>query len=361
VPFTQFSGASVGSTGLGLAICQRICRMMGGDIAVESTFGRGSTFTVSVLCGLPAAAGRAAATRTPDVAEARTLQSTSETGAWLLSGHMQREVMTRHAGMAHEMPLTVLLADDYEVNRMVQHAQLEQLGYRTDAVANGEEVLRALHARPYDVVLMDIRMPVMDGLEATRLIRGRSDGRQPFIVAVTASAQSGDQQKFVAAGMDAFISKPVVLGELAAVLERAFLAKNQGKPATVPDDMIEIDPVTLELEPLYSSLGSLADGLLQKVIPVFLRELPGRELALKEAFRRGDAQALAQVCHGLKGASRSIGGTEFANECERCEQRGYAGELPRASELESLLDLGRRTGRALAARLKGLNAVQRAG
>jgi CheY-like chemotaxis protein/HPt (histidine-containing phosphotransfer) domain-containing protein len=262
--------------------------------------------------------------------------------------------------MAVNKPLTVLLADDYEVNRMVQHAQLGQLGYRADAVANGEEVLRALHARPYDVVLMDIRMPVMDGLEATKMIRERKNGPQPFIVAVTASALSGDREKFVASGMDAYISKPVELGQLAAVLEQAFAAVRHDNREPGPEDMVEIEPVTLELGPLYARLGPAADDLLRKVIPVYLRELPRRGESLSEAFESNDAQTFAQICHGLKGASSSVGAAELASFCERHEQRGYAGILPVASELESLLDLSRRTGRALADRLRALGSARHA-
>ena len=94
------------------------------------------------------------------------------------------------------------MAEDYEANRMVQLAQLEQLGYATDAVANGEEVIRALAARDYDVVLLDIGMPVLDGVETARRIRARRRARQPFLVAVTAGTAAVDRAKFKSAGFD---------------------------------------------------------------------------------------------------------------------------------------------------------------
>ncbi|MCX6953461.1 MAG: response regulator, partial [Verrucomicrobia bacterium] len=128
--------------------------------------------------------------------------------------------------IGEEFPLEVLLAEDNAVNQKVALRFLERLGYRADAVANGIEVLTTLEARRYDLVLMDLQMPEMDGLEASRQIRARFPAdRQPRIIALTANAMQGDRELCLAAGMDDYISKPVKMHEISAAIRRQF-----GKP-----------------------------------------------------------------------------------------------------------------------------------
>ena len=116
----------------------------------------------------------------------------------------------------------VLLADDNRVGQRVTHALLRRLGYQADVVASGAEVLTALQAKPYDIVLMDVYMPEMDGLTTTREIRsGHVADRQPYVIALTASAAEGDKQECLNAGMDDYLSKPVTIADLRAALERA--------------------------------------------------------------------------------------------------------------------------------------------
>jgi CheY-like chemotaxis protein/HPt (histidine-containing phosphotransfer) domain-containing protein len=260
---------------------------------------------------------------------------------------------------AIDRPLSVLLADDYEANRMMQQAQVEQLGYRVDAVANGEEVLRALHVRNYDVVLLDIRMPVMDGLECAMRIRARTRETQPFIAAVTSGTSSQDRAEIRKAGIDAYIAKPVELGELAGVLREAY-EKKLGDPGEL-EDTATVEPVELEFGHLHDRLGSVADQLLRRVIPAYLRELPDREARMRTALGAQDAEAVAQLCHGLKGASRVVGATELAAICDQLEQDAYAGMLPDTTRADQLLDLARRTARELRNRLAVLETRGGAG
>jgi signal transduction histidine kinase/CheY-like chemotaxis protein len=190
-PFFQVQGPMArreGGTGLGLAISRRLCELMGGTMWFESQEGVGSTFHFTVA---------AEAVAPTDVA--------SPAGA----------VGRRRSDDAG---LRVLVAEDNPVNQRVVLLFLERLGHHADVVPDGHEVLRALEARTYDVVLMDMRMPEMDGLEATRIIRRRWPDRRPLVVGVTANAVAGDRKQCLAAGMDGYLSKPFSMDELADVL-----------------------------------------------------------------------------------------------------------------------------------------------
>ena len=222
-PFSQVDSSTTrlyGGSGLGLAICKRLVEKMGGDIGVESEPGHGSVFTVKIPIIVPAA-GSAEPQHTefqpsPSLPahDSPPPDQTSSAAA----------PVSQLGGLATDS-LQILVAEDSRLNRAVVKLTLERLGHRVETVANGREALEAVKRQAYDVVLMDVRMPEMDGLEATRQIREyealRQNGKRSFIVALTADVLTGDREKCINSGMNDFLSKPLNPEALKAVLERS--------------------------------------------------------------------------------------------------------------------------------------------
>jgi PAS domain S-box-containing protein len=201
-PFSQVDSSitrKYGGTGLGLAICQRLCALMGGEIGVTSEIGQGSLFRFTI---------RGRVVRTPEEPPSARVYAPR----W-------------DAQLARRLPLQVLVAEDNPINQQVIQMMLQRLGYTPDLVANGQEVVTALRQRAYDLILMDVQMPEMDGLTATRQVRGQFS-RQPWIIGLSANAFAEDQEVALAAGMDDYLVKPLKMEDLVWVLQQVPCARS---------------------------------------------------------------------------------------------------------------------------------------
>lgn len=183
-----------GGTGLGLAISEKLVHLMGGQISVESQVGEGTIFSFTIL------------TRAGEIVPVE-IEKSAEV----------QETMSVSFGASY--PLRILIAEDNIINQQLIRQILGNLGYAPDCVENGLLAVQAVREKDYDMILMDVQMPEMDGLEATREIR-ETPGRQPVIVALTANAMRGDREDCLNAGMDDYISKPVRLDELMRLLKK---------------------------------------------------------------------------------------------------------------------------------------------
>jgi signal transduction histidine kinase/DNA-binding response OmpR family regulator/HPt (histidine-containing phosphotransfer) domain-containing protein len=230
-----------------------------------------------------------------------------------------------------QAPLRILLAEDNVVNQRMAQLLLERLSQTADVVSNGLEAVNAAVQLPYDLILMDVLMPEMDGLDATREIRKRLPrDRQPRIVAMTANALSGDRERCLAAGMDDYISKPVQLDELAKVMQR--------KPVHL--DTPPISPPRLEtpsvvefrqeaIDRLVSATGARGAVL---VLGTMIDSAPRLLEALESALRSGDAGSFSRSAHSLKANAGTVGAGALVQAFQELEDFGRAGDLHAAGE-----------------------------
>jgi CheY-like chemotaxis protein/HPt (histidine-containing phosphotransfer) domain-containing protein len=242
--------------------------------------------------------------------------------------------------------LRILLAEDNATNQMLAAALLEKEAHTVETVLNGKEALAALANRSFDVVLMDVQMPEMDGFEATSRIReqGRATGKHIPIVAMTAHAMKGDRERCLAAGMDGYVSKPIQAAELYQAL--ASVVPSVPADSSTEQDALDAgskrsranDPGgVLDRAALLARVGGREDRL-RTIIKVFLDESSGLMTELQEAIASGDASRLKLAAHSLKGAVGLFGVSGVTEAALTLETMGKAGELAGASEAFNRLE-----------------------
>ena len=230
--------------------------------------------------------------------------------------------------------LDVLLVEDNAVNRKLATRLLERMGHRVTEVHDGAAALTATADRDFDVVLMDMQMPVMDGLEATRAIRAREGGeRHTPIIALTANAMSGDRERCLEAGMDDYVSKPIDADALVAALLRVAAGTNAVATTEHAADGA-IDPMPA-IQPVYSHTEALerAGGdaeLLAQIIDIFLEETPALVAQLGDFLAHGNHENAFRSAHTIKGSSANLSAAALVGAARAVELAARAGELDAA-------------------------------
>jgi signal transduction histidine kinase/DNA-binding response OmpR family regulator/HPt (histidine-containing phosphotransfer) domain-containing protein len=260
-------------------------------------------------------------------------------GAELTVKRQEPEAPQFDAELATRIPLRILLAEDNETNQKIALLLLKRMGFSADVASNGAEAVQAVRRQRYDVVLMDVQMPEMDGLEATAVIRDQlPPERQPRIVAMTANAMEGDRELCLAARMDDYVSKPIRVGELRSALERCAPSAplpevEQQKPIAVAEPLLD--------ERIWSQLleaEKVDPGVIEELIRVFRAETPRILLEVKAAAAARDADKLRKAAHNLKGSSSNLGMLRLAAVSAELERQARAGSIDGAGDLSTLAE-----------------------
>ena len=305
-----------GGTGLGLAICTRLVGLMGGSLAVDSEPGRGSIFSFTAHFGRSAAVESAVLPERPAG----------------LAGDAPGERCGLRPALPCGRPLRVLLAEDNPVNQALVVCRLEQRGHSVVVAGNGREAVRAWERQPFDLVLMDVQMPEMGGLEATALIRRKEKdcGRHTPIIALTAHALKGDRERCLEAGMDDYLAKPIQAEELFRILDATGACQSASRPPTAEEEVLDRDD-------MEQRVGGDRDILL-RLLELFHVEYPRVLAEVRAALTAGDAPRLRLAVHCLKGMVGTLGGRAAFEEAGRLETLAGLGDLDRAGHSYAALE-----------------------
>jgi len=320
--FVQADGSTnrkYGGTGLGLAITKQLAELLGGELTFTSEVGRGSVFSIAIPAGL-------------DV----TKQSSLDIHATHIDPHRVKAEQSGFFGH-------ILVAEDVPTNQMLIKSLLERMGLQVTIVEDGKQVLQKVLTQQFDLILMDIQMPIMNGYEATQELR-KQEIKTP-IVALTASVMKGDEEKCIEAGCDDYLPKPIDRRELLEKLIKYLPSKTDALSKTVDLAKSKVDKLTnLCLNQASQESGSEQmsctevseeiinwdwlinragyEELINEIVPIFLKDSAGRLDKLSETVESNDSGGINFHAHAIKGAARNIGAKRLSDIAHQLECAG---------------------------------------
>lgn len=365
---TSRSGAGVfGATCLGLGIVRGLVEGMGGTIEVESEVARGSKFRFvlpfevwgdekgsSVAADL--ARNNLIVLKTMEDHRPESAAQRTEQGSWIekpIQSTVLRERVTRALEERQltlerpqpmqptqnkpQHPMNILLAEDNPVNQKLTIRMLEKRGHRVDLAENGRIAVEMYEAQAYDLILMDVMMPEMDGLESTSAIREleNRNGRHIPIVALTANAMKGDRERCLEYGMDDYLSKPIRPADLYEAVEKFMEPDATPSDASTSNAAGGADAGQTEVFDRPRMLERLGDDneLLEEILELFVVDAPSQMQNLEEAIATGEAELVTRHAHTLKGQAANIAANKMREASYAVEQAGKSGDIGKATEL----------------------------